>query len=328
MKIPFKKITLTNTVVVIGLVSFIIYAFSFIFPITDDAFVVNNVRPVVAEVSGYVTEIYIKNGQEINKGDPLFKVLDEPYRYNLEKLESKLKQAKAELKALEHQLQKDVNLSQSRKLIYEKIALDDEMFQGGLRAEVVSEMVAKNSRKDTMAAMADFQSSLSQIRIDEHKIIAIQHEIDALEADVKKAQFYLDQTIVYAQQDGIIQNFYLAIGNPVNFNEPVFSFVTTDEIIIQANFRETDLRLVEPGDKVLIFPRTYLFEKVFHGEIISGYWAANRQKTDARTQLQNVKDENQWLLLPQRLPVQIRITDPDPEYPLRVGSSAYVYIEV
>lgn len=316
------------TIVVIGLASFVIYAFSFMFPITDDAFVVNNVRPVVAEVNGYVTEIYVKNGQQVKRGEPLFKVLDEPYKYDLERLESRLKKAKEELKALGYQLEKDINLSQSKKKTYEKIALDDKMYQVGLKAEVVSSIVAENSRKDTMSASADYLSTLSQIRIDEHRIIATQHEINALEADVKKARFYLYQTVVYAQEDGIIQNFYLALGNPVNFNEPLFSFVTTGDIIIQANFRETDLRLVQPGDKVLVFPRTYLFEKIYHGVIISGYWSANRQKTDQRTQLQNVTDENQWLLLPQRLPVQIRITDPDPEYPLRVGSSAYVYIEV
>jgi multidrug resistance efflux pump len=328
MAIKWKKhITVTNTIVALGLAALILYTVSFLFPFTDDAFVVNNVRPVVAEVEGYVTEIYVKNGQAVKKGQPLFKVLDEPYRYNLERLESKLRKAAADLKALEHQLQKDVNLSQSKKEIYNKAALDDEMYQAGLKAHVVSSMIAENSRKDTKSALADFESTLAQIRIDEHKIIAAEHEIDSLEAEVRKARFYLDQTVVYAQEDGIIQNFYLALGNPVNFNEPLFSFVTTGDIIIQANFKETDLRLVKPGDKVLIFPRTYLFEKIYHGEVISGYWAANRQRTDARTQLQDVTNENQWLLLPQRLPVQIRVIDPDPEYPLRVGSSAYVYIE-
>lgn len=329
MAIRWKKhITVTNTIVVLGLVALILYTVAFLIPFTDDAFVVNNVRPVVAEVDGYVSEIYIKNGQHVKKGQPLFKVLDDPYRYNLEQVESELRKAMANLKALEHQLKKDINLSQSRKEIYEKIALDDEMYQAGLKANVVSEMIAKNSRKDTMSALADYQSSIEQINIDEQNVIAAEHDIQALEAKVQKARFYLEQTVVYAQDDGIIQNFYLALGNPVNFNEPLFSFVTTGEVLIQANFNETDLRLVKPGDKVLIFPRTYLFEKVFHGEIISDYWAVNRQSTNQRTQLQDVKNENQWLLLPQRLPVQIRVLDPDPEYPLRVGSSAYVYIDV
>lgn len=67
---------------------------------------------------------------------------------------------------------------------------------------------------------------------------------------------------------------------------------------------------------------------MFHGVIDSDYWSANRQLVDNRTQLQNVINENQWILLPQRLPVIIRITDPDPKYPLRLGTSAYVYIKI
>ncbi len=107
-----------------------------------------------------------------------------------------------------------------------------------------------------------------------------------------------------------------------------FSLVGTDNIYIQANFNETDLRDVRKGARVLIFPRMYLGRKIFHGVIESDYWSANRQLVDNRTQLQNVINENQWVLLPQRLPVIIRVTDPNPHYPLRVGSSAYVYIQV
>jgi multidrug resistance efflux pump len=43
--------------------------------------------------------------------------------------------------------------------------------------------------------------------------------------------------------------------------------------------------------------------------------------------MQMVQNENQWVLLPQRLPVQIKVIDLDPKYPLRVGTSAYVYIK-
>jgi multidrug resistance efflux pump len=72
----------------------------------------------------------------------------------------------------------------------------------------------------------------------------------------------------------------------------------------------------------------YLGRKRFHGVIESDYWAANRQLVDTRSQLQNVVNENQWILLPQRLPVIIKVTDPDPKYPLRVGTSAYVYVKI
>ncbi|MDC0534322.1 HlyD family secretion protein [Francisellaceae bacterium] len=329
MYIAWKKhLNFTNIIVAIGVAILFIYVISFLLPFTDNAFVVNNVRPVVAEVSGYVTEIHVKNGDYVKKGQPLFKVLDDPYRYAHNQATANLKDAQAKLESLEHTLQRDIEISNSRQKIYEKIKLDDDMYQAAYKIRAVSAMVARDSIKDTKASLAEYNASLRQIEIDKKEIKSQVHKIESLQAELDDAKFYLDQTIVYAQRNGIIQNFYLTLGNPVNFNEPLFSIVTTDEVLIQANFEETDLRFVHPGDKVLIFPRTYLFQKVFHGEVISDYWGANRQYTDNRTQLQDIKNENQWLLIPQRLPVQIRVTDPDPEYPLRVGSSAYVYIDI
>lgn len=149
-----------------------------------------------------------------------------------------------------------------------------------------------------------------------------------MSARLKNAQVNLELTDVYAQGNGIIQNLFFTLGTPVNVNQPLFSLVDTDNIYIQANFNETDLRDVRKGVRVLIYPRMYLGRKVFHGIIESDYWGANRQLVDNRTQLQNVINENQWILLPQRLPVIIRVTDPNPHYPLRVGSSAYVYVQV
>lgn len=138
----------------------------------------------------------------------------------------------------------------------------------------------------------------------------------------------LELTDVYAEGDGIIQSLFFTVGTPVNLNQPLFSIVDTENVFIQANFNETDLGSVRQGAKVSIFPRMYLGRKVFHGVIESDYWGANRQIVDNRTQLQNVINENQWILLPQRLPVIIRVTDPDCRYPLRIGTSAYVYVHV
>ena len=59
---------------------------------------------------------------------------------------------------------------------------------------------------------------------------------------------------------------------------------------------------------------------------VNTLWAADRQTTAPKSQLQKVVNENEWLLLPQRFPIQIKILDPDPNYPLNPGSSAYVYI--
>ncbi|HRG62294.1 MAG TPA: HlyD family secretion protein [Burkholderiales bacterium] len=322
-----RNITFANSVIFIGAITALLYIFSYLFPVTDNAFVVNNVRPVAALVKGYVTNVYIKNGDNVKKGQKLFTVFDKPYRYTVEQYEADLAAAKSKLNTLQKTLERDEQVSQNQQEIYTRLAQDDDKYQKAYKINAVSLMTLQNSEQETKGAKASLAASQKQIEIDQSSIQTQKKEIASLEAKLKNAQVDLDLTTVYAENDGIIQNFFLSVGTPVNVNQPLFSFIDTSEVYFQANFNETDLRKVHKGSKVLIMPRTYFAQKIFHGVVVSDYWSANRQLTDNRSQIQNVTNENQWVLLPQRLPVQIKVLDLDDKYPLRVGTSAYVYIE-
>lgn len=322
-----RNITFANSVIFIGAITALLYIFSYLFPVTDNAFVVNNVRPVAALVKGYVTNVYIKNGDNVKKGQKLFTVFDKPYLYTVEQYEADLAAAKSKLNTLQKTLERDEQVSQNQREIYTRLAQDDDKYQKAYKINAVSLMTLQNSEQETKGAKASLAASQKQIEIDQSSIQTQKKEIASLEAKLKNAKVDLDLTTVYAENDGIIQNFFLSIGTPVNVNQPLFSFIDTSEVYFQANFNETDLRKVHKGSKVLIMPRTYFAQKIFHGVVVSDYWSANRQITDSRSQIQNVTNENQWVLLPQRLPVQIKVLDLDDKYPLRVGTSAYVYIE-
>lgn len=324
----FKRhVTFANIVILVGAITAFLYIFSYWFPVTDNAFVVNNVRPVAALVKGYVTNVYVKNGDSVKKGQKLFSVFDKPYLYAVEQDTANLASAKSKLISLQKILERDQQLSQNLQDTYTRLAQDDDKYQKAYKINAISLMTLQNSQQETKAAAASLAASKKQIEIDQANLVTQQNDILALGAKLKNAQVDLALTHVYAENDGIIQNFYLSLGTPVNVNQPLFSFVDNDEVYFQANFNETDLRKVHKGSKVLIFPRTYLGQKIFHGVVVSDYWSANRQLTDNRTQMQTVINENQWVLLPQRLPVQIKVLDLDPKYPLRAGTSAYVYIK-
>ena len=90
-----------------------LYHFSYYVPFTNNGFVVANVRPVAANVNGYITDIYVKNEARVNKGQPLFTVFRKPYLYAYMKAKSDVKEAKAYLRVLITQLEKtkvDVDL--------------------------------------------------------------------------------------------------------------------------------------------------------------------------------------------------------------------------
>jgi multidrug resistance efflux pump len=322
-----REITLANSIIFIGFLTLIFYIFSYLIPFTDNAFVVNNIRPVAALTSGYITDLYVKNGDVVHKGQKLFTVFKKPYEYTVEQLSADLAGAQAKLAALKTTYERDLKLSENQQNIYIKKAQDDKKFRRGYAIKSVSLITLQNSEQETKAAKDVWAAALKQLEIDNHRITAQENAIKSIHARLKNAKVSLELTEVYSQGNGIIRNLFFTIGTPVNINQPLFSLVDQENIYIQANFNETDLRYVRKGSKVLIFPRMYLSRKVFHGVVDSDYWSANRQLVDTRTQLQNVTNENQWILLPQRLPVMIKVTDPDPKYPLRVGTSAYVYVK-
>lgn len=320
-------LTLPNVIILTGILSTFAYLFSYLVPFTDNAFVINNIRPVAAQVNGFITELYVHNGEYVTKGQKLFSVFKKPYEFKVEQLQADYEAGIANHQALQATFARDFKIAEHRQNIWIKLSQDDEKYLKGYQNKSISLIKLQNSKQNTKAAKDEWLAAKKQLNIDKHKIRVQKKKNDAIQAQLKAALLNLELTDVIAQENGIIQNLFFSIGAPITRNQPLFSLVDNENFYIQANFNETDLRHVRQGSRAYIFPRMYLGQKVFHGVVDSNYWSANRQKIDSRTQLQHVINENQWILLPQRLPVMIKIIDPDPDYPLRVGSSAYVYIK-
>lgn len=308
----------------------VLYDFSCYFPFTNNAFVVANIRPVAANVQGYITHIYVQNESYVKAGTPLFTVFKTPYELAFKKACADVAEAKAQLKVLRKKTEKIQFLLQSQQAVYEKVQFEYTHNQAALSDHAVSKIAVNNLLKQNDAARNRFKAMEKTLEINQEKIKAWTMKIDSLTAVMENAKVDLDETTVYAKRNGIVQNLFTSLGAPVKIRQPLFSFVETDTLFIQANFNETDLRFVRAGNKVTIRPRIYFGKKTYHGIVISRQWAANRQITDRRSQQQIVtNNEDNWLLLPQRFPVQIRIVDYDPvHFPLSVGASAYVSIDV
>ncbi len=323
IKLPFAYL------IIVGIAA-LLYYFSYYFPFTNNAFVMANVRPIAADVGGYITAIYVKNGEYVKKGHPLFKVFQAPYQWAYKKASADLLEAKAQLVVIQKKIEKTAHAVQAQREIYQRRLLDYQHFASALQDKAVSKISVQDLSKDKNAALSTLLSLQKELELEKKQLIVQKHHISSLTAIKGNAKVNLDETIVYAQNNGTIQNMYLSLGTPIQLRKPIFSFVDTDNLYIQANFFETDLRFVKPGSKALIIPRTYFGAKVYHGVVMAKTWTVNRQFTDNRSQQQNIdNNEYNWFILPQRLPVEIKITDYDPvNFPLSMGSSAYVYISV
>lgn len=100
------KFNLPTIILIIAFMVALAHIFSYLIPVTDDAFIVLNSQPVAADVSGYITQMYVKNGQKVKKGDPLFKVFALPYRLAYAKAQASYEEAKVTIEVIELEKEK------------------------------------------------------------------------------------------------------------------------------------------------------------------------------------------------------------------------------
>lgn len=142
-------------------------------------------------------------------------------------------------------------------------------------------------------------------------------------ASYEQAKLDLDHTVVSAPVTGVVANLSLRPGTVVPASVPQFALIGSDQYWIDANFKETELADIRPEDRAEIHVDSYP-DRVFHGRVqsVSGGSGTAFSLLPAQNATGN------WVKVTQRVPVRIVVTDPDPKYPLRVGTSAEVTVRL
>ena len=142
-------------------------------------------------------------------------------------------------------------------------------------------------------------------------------------ASHEQAKLDLEHTIVTAPVAGVIANLSLRPGTVVPASVPQFAVIGSSQYWVDANFKETELADIRPEDRAEIHIDTYP-DRVFHGKVqsVSGGSGTAFSLLPAQNATGN------WVKVTQRVPVRIVVTDPDPKYPLRVGTSAEVKVHL
>jgi multidrug resistance efflux pump len=322
-----KKLNFATVIFIIAAFVTCCYFLTYLFAVTDNAFVFNNRIQVAALVDGYVDEIYVRNGQKLNKGDKILKIKPKTYELNYEMASAEYEQASLGLITLQKsieatQLTLKASQDQLARMEYE---YQQKSAQNVSKAITILELKSLEyniqSQKNEVASLA------KEVEVQQAALAQDKANVRAFKASQELAKDKLEHTVVYAQTDGYLQNMYASNGLAVAPGSPLFLYVDTSETFVQANMIETDIGDIREGDKVLIYPRTYLFEKIYHGTVMSSFSSVQRQTIIPGSESQFIQNENKWLLLPQRFPIQIRIDDLDEEYPLLPGMSTYVYVQ-
>ena len=297
---------------------------------TDDAYVQADIVSVSSDVAGRVTAIEVHDNERIHAGQVLFRLDDRPYRIAVEHAEAQLASARLEVEAMRASYRQKLAELQAAEDTFGFQRREFERQQTLLAAHVASQRQFDQARNNLDAAQAQVASAREQIA----KILASlggdpniatdRHPlVEQAQARLDQAKLDLSHTVIAAAQNGIVTRVdKLAVGDYLNAATAAFSLVGTDRLWIEANFKETQLAHMQPGQSATITADTYAGRQ-FSGEIASVSPGTGSQFSVLPPQ----NATGNWVKVVQRLPLRIAFDDPQAADGLRAGMSVTVDVD-
>ena len=304
---------------------------------TDDAYVRANNTTLGARVSGHIAAILPGDNTVVHDGDVIFKIDDGDYRIAVDAartriatqqatidrigrqvtaLESAVEQAKAQLASAEAGLKRaglDFDRQQD---------LSNKGFASRATFEV-SEAGRDQGAAAVKSAQAAYDTALNNVEVTRAQQAEARAQLAELQTTLAKAERDLDFTSVRAPVEGTFSNRMVNTGDYIVVGQRLGNVVPLDDVFIDANYKETQLKRIRPGQPVTISVDAYGHRK-FEGIVDSIAPAAG----SVFTLLPPDNATGNFTKIVQRLPVRVRVPkDVARQNLLRAGMSVYTTVD-
>jgi membrane fusion protein (multidrug efflux system) len=294
---------------------------------TDNAFVKQDMVSIAAEITGQVTSVRVRENQHVHKGDVLFTINPANFEAGVEASDAQIAGAQARITALEADVRANtIDIASAR----DDLALAEANYRRGkelmargfnTRAAMDEAEHAVNAARDKVASLEAAVTRARAQLATGRQVPGENPAIAAARAARSRAELDLARTVVRAPADGVAtQVTRLQIGQMAFPGVPMVSLVKDDGTRIEANFKETDLGHIRPGQ------RTDVTLDAYPGLVLHGHVDSIGAGTGSEFSVLPAQNATgNWVKVVQRVPVRIAI-DTRANRPLIAGLSADVTI--
>jgi len=296
---------------------------------TEDAYVSGNQVMVSAQVAGNISKINVDNMDPVQAGDVLLELDDTNAKLSFEQAKSNLANAVRQVSQLNYTVKQlksavranEITLAQAQGNLNRRVqlvkdgAIDKESFQ--------------HAKEAVELAKANLTTSQNQLGANQALLLdgplSEQPQIQSAVSNLKQAWLNLERTKIRSPIKGYVARRNAQVGQAVSVGGALMAVVTTDQMWLDANFKETQLTHMRIGQPVKIHFDLYGKDKTFDGKVVGIEMGTG----SAFSLLPTQNATGNWIKVVQRVPVRIQL-DPQQlaENPLRIGLSATVKVNV
>ncbi|KTC18074.1 hemolysin D [Pseudomonas putida] len=296
---------------------------------TDDAYVNGNVVEITPLVTGTVTSIGADDGDLVHAGQVLIQFDPSDTEVGLQSAEAKLARAVRQVRGLYSNVDGQKAQVGARKAELQKAQENYNRRKTLAAGGAISQEELSHARDDLASAQSALSNAQQQLNtttaLVDDTVVSSHPEVQAAAADLRQA--YLDnaRTTLVAPVTGYVAKRTVQLGQRLQPGTATMAVIPLDQLWIDANFKETQLRNMRIGQPVDIVADLYGSDVKYSGTIDS--LGAGTGSAFALLPAQNATGN--WIKIVQRVPVRIHINPEQlAEHPLRIGLSTQVDVDL
>jgi membrane fusion protein, multidrug efflux system len=284
---------------------------------TDDAFIDGNIHTIAPKINGTVIAIAVADNQAVKKGDLLIEIDPIDYTVRLREASSAVSAERAKLSEAETRIAATRANLELQRANFKLAEIEKNRAENLYQKEVYSRDQYDRAMTAYDVGAAQVKAAEEQLRSTEAQKLTQISTIKQKEATAAMADLNYQYTKIFAPVDGYVTKKSVQIGNQVQSGQPLMAVVGLNDIWVTANFKETQMEYIRPGQTVQFTADSYP-DKTFRGKVDS--IMAGTGVTFSLFPPENATGN--YVKVVQRIPVKIVLDEgTDNNHILRIGMS-------